>query len=89
MRVLEFGESFFPIKVKCEQITDEYGFTYGDKKDFCGALLEVEMTDLRAKYWDKYPNYRGVDYGVECPVCKKFIPITNLPAYIIERIEKK
>lgn len=86
MKVLDYGKANFPIKVRCEQVVNEYGFTYGDKQDFCGALLEVELTDLRARHWDKY-DYQGVDYGVECPICNKFIPMKYLPTYIIEGIK--
>lgn len=82
MKVLERGKSFFPIKVRCEQVVDQYGFSYGEKIDFCGSLLEVEQKDISAKKWYKYPEYHGIDYGIVCPVCGRFIPIQELPEYV-------
>ena len=65
----------FPIKVKCERVVDAYGFSYGKEKDFCGSELEVDVKDIKKHRWFKYPDYEGVDYGVVCPVCGKFVVI--------------
>lgn len=87
MKIIEennFNE-IFPMNIKCEQIVDEYGFTYGEEKDFCGSLLEIDPSDIKKHKWFKYPNYEGVDYGVICPVCKQFIMIDSkkIPKHIL------
>ena len=75
-------EHSFPMKVTCRRVVDAYGFAYGKEADFCGSDLEVEESDIMKHSWEKYPDFSGVDYGVFCPVCHKFIPIDNklLPA---------
>lgn len=65
----------FPMEIECGQVKDEYGFDYGDSKDFCGSILEIDIDDIKKHEWFKYPNFEGVDYGVKCPVCGKFIVI--------------
>lgn len=77
MKIINKGNynNAFPMKVICRRVTDEYGFGYGDDKDFCGSILEVEEEDIKKHSWSKYPAYQGVDYGVICPVCKKFVPV--------------
>lgn len=77
MKVIEENKSFgvFPMKVKCQRVVDEYGFSYGDIVDFCGSVLEVEASDVKLHPWEKYPAFKGADYGVVCPVCGMFVPI--------------
>jgi hypothetical protein len=77
MKVIEEGNygNVFPMIVKCEMIKDEYGFTYGKSKDFCGSKIEIEVEDIKKHKWDKYPDYCGTDYGFVCPVCKKFVVV--------------
>lgn len=65
----------FPMKIICKRVVDRYGFAYGDEKDFCGSILEVGAKDIKKHSWFKYPNYEGTDYGVICPICKKFIAL--------------
>ena len=74
----------FPMRIYCERVEDEYGFAYGDIIDFCGSELEIEASDIRKHSWEKYPDYKGVDYGVKCPVCGKFIVVDKhcIPQYI-------
>ena len=62
----------FPIRVTCEQVRDRYGYTYGNPNDFCGSILEIEAADIKKHSWTKFDDC-GVDYGVACPVCGKFI----------------
>ena len=88
MKVLEQHntvEKCFPMIVTCHRVTDEYGFGYGEEKDFCGSVLEVESTDIVKHKWFKYPNYNGEDYGVVCPVCKKFVVVDKniLPKAVV------
>lgn len=74
----------FPMIITCARVVDEYGFAYGEKLDFCGTELEIEASDVRKHPWFKYPYYEGVDYGVICPVCGKFIDIDPqlIPAHV-------
>lgn len=89
MKVLErheVNEKTFPMIITCNRVVDEYGFAYGDEKDFCGSKLEIEAEDIKKHSWTKYPDYSGIDYGVKCPVCGQFIVIDKrkLPAEIIK-----
>lgn len=91
MRVIEKGTGdVFPMRVKCQRVTDEYGFAYGDKVDFCGSTLEVEESDIKKHKWFKYPDYSGTDYGVLCPVCRQFVvmPENRIPARVKEAAEE-
>lgn len=65
----------FPMKIICHQVVDEDGYTYGKKNDFCGSELEIEAEDIKKHTWYKYPDYSGVDYGVVCPMCGKFVVV--------------
>ena len=38
----------------------------------CGSMLEVGTEDLLCRSWHRFPDYKGVDYGFICPVCKCF-----------------
>ena len=75
MKIIENNaKSNFPIQVTCKQVRDKYGYTYGDKNDFCGSILEIEASDIKKHPWEKYmAGDSGIDYGVICPVCGKFI----------------
>lgn len=77
MKILKQADGYgiFPLKIECRRVVDEYGFSYGNENDFCGSILEIEVDDIRKHPWFKYPTYEGVDYGVVCPVCGKFIVI--------------
>lgn len=93
MKVLEQHnavEKCFPMIVTCQRVTDEYGFGYGNEKDFCGSVLEIESTDIVKHKWSKYPDYSGIDYGVICPVCKKFVVVDKniLPKAIIDNAKE-
>lgn len=73
MKIIENNaKSNFPIQVICEQIRDKYGYTYGAKNDFCGSVLEIEASDIKKHSWANFDE-SGIDYGVVCPVCNKFI----------------
>ena len=74
MKILKRGDDW-KLVVKCERVTDAYGFAYGNEADFCGSELEIEASDIRKHPWHKYPDYSGVDYGVRCPVCGNFIAV--------------
>lgn len=80
----------FPMKVTCKQVKDEYGFSYGNSIEFCGSELEIEEIDIKKHGWFKYPDYGGIDYGVVCPVCGKFIVIDKdlLPTSVKENTEE-
>jgi hypothetical protein len=80
----------FPMRVTCKRVVDQYGFAYGEEKDFCGSELEVVEDDIKQHPWFKYPYYEGTDYGVICPVCGKFIVIDehSLPVGVINKAEK-
>lgn len=92
MKVIKKGNynNVFPMKIVCQQIVDKYGFTYGKANDFCGSELEIEATDIKVHRWHKYPGYNGVDFGVICPVCGKFIPIDTckIPTRILDGAEE-
>lgn len=79
MKIIEnnSGKNSFPRRVTCEVVCDRYGYTYGNKNDFCGSILEIEVSDIKKHEWSKYPDYKGVDYGVICPVCGKFIMLDS------------
>lgn len=80
----------FPMKIACKRVTDEYGFAYGNKEDFCGSELEIEPDDIKKHKWSKYPDYSGIDYGVICPVCGQFISIeeNKIPKYVTEKAKE-
>lgn len=80
----------FPMQIKCKRVVDEYGFSYGQERDFCGSELEVVADDIKKHEWFKYPNYEGTDYGVVCPVCGKFIVIDEreIPQKILDNTEE-
>lgn len=87
------GESNNPVflmRVRCEQVVDSMGYTYGSKIDFCGRELEIEESDVKKHKWFKYPDDHGTDYGVICPCCKKFvmIPADKLPGYVKDKAEE-
>lgn len=67
----------FPRQIVCEQEIDKYGFCYGKAVDFCGSILEIDAEDIRKHPWHKYPDYKGIDYGVICPICGQFISIPS------------
>jgi hypothetical protein len=77
LKIIKEGnfEHVFPIEIKCEKVVDKYGFSYGEEKDFCGSELEITAEDIKKHEWSKYPDYKGADYGVVCPVCGRFIAI--------------
>ena len=89
MKVLKESNfsSVFPMKIKCEQVRDIYGFSYGKKIDFCGSELEIEADDIIKHSWSKYPDYEGVDYGVKCPVCGRFSVVdkNKIPEVILKK----
>lgn len=86
----EVGEKIFPMIIYCKRTVDKYGFTYGDEKDFCGSKLEIEAEDIKMHSWTKYPNYSGIDYGVKCPVCRKFIVIDRgmIPDIVLDSAQE-
>lgn len=67
----------FPKQIQCKRIVDKYGFAYGKDHDFCGSVLEIDVEDIKKHKWFKYPDYKGVDYGVICPVCGKFVVVNE------------
>lgn len=80
----------FPMRIICKRVVDEYGFAYGKEKDFCGSELEIEIEDIKKHGWFKYPFYEGVDYGVICPVCGKFIVVDKkvIPDKVLNNAEE-
>lgn len=86
----EAVNSIFPMRVRCEQVEDEYGYTYGKAIDFCGRELEIEESDVKKHKWFKYPETHGTDYGVKCPCCGQFvmIPEDKLPRYVKEKAQE-
>ena len=92
MKVVNEDKSFgvIPMVVKCQRVVDQYGFSYGKANDFCGSELEVEASDIVAHDWEKYPDYKGTDYGVKCPVCGQFVVIDKekIPESIAKKAEK-
>lgn len=91
MKVIEENNfsNVFPMKIKCKRVVDEYGFAYGKQNDFCGSELEIEASDIKKHKWSKYPDYSGIDYGVICPICKKFVVIDmhKIPKLVLEKAE--
>jgi len=92
MKVLVKGnyEHVFPMEVKCRRVVDKYGFDNGKEADFCGSVLEVDAEDIVKHPWEKYPDYSGVDFGVICPVCKRFVQIKtdSIPKLIQDAAKK-
>lgn len=86
----EASNPVFPMRIKCQQVVDRQGYTYGNKIDFCGRELEIEESDVKKHKWFKYPNDSGTDYGVVCPCCHQFImiPEDKLPKYVKEKAEE-
>lgn len=91
MKVLKENHgNVFPLEVECQRVEDSHGFGYGPAPDFCHSILEVEESDIKKHPWFKYPDYEGIDYGVICPVCGKFVVIDEkkLPKSAKENAEK-
>ena len=92
MKIIKVGnfDNVFPMTITCQKVVDQYGFSYGDTKDFCGSEIEIEAEDVKAHKWDKYPDYSGVDYGFICPVCGKFIVVDKnlIPKKILDAAEE-
>lgn len=90
MKVIKKNKNKFTIEVTCQMVKDEYGFTYGKKDEFCGSMLEVNAEDIKKHPWRKYPDYEGVDYGVICPICGKFVVIEkmNIPLNVVNNAEE-
>lgn len=88
MKIIKTGKiaNNFPMIIACKRVVDCYGFSYGKELDFCGTELEVEASDVRKHPWYKYPDYEGIDYGIICPVCGKFVPID--PELIPTQVKK-
>lgn len=87
MKIIKNNKTYsniFPMRIVCERVEDENGFAYGDIIDFCGSELEIEASDIKKHSWEKYPDYKGIDYGVKCPVCGMFIVVDKryIPLYI-------
>lgn len=92
MKIIKKEQSFgvFPMTIVCKEVKDQYGFSYGNKVDFCGSQLEIVAEDIIAHDWSKYPDYKGTDYGVICPVCGQFILVDEklIPKLVKESAEK-
>lgn len=92
MKIVNENNSYdmFPMLVFCRRVADTYGFAYGEEKDFCGSKLEIEAEDIKKHKWFKYPDYEGIDYGVICPVCGKFIVVdrNEIPNRILINAEE-
>lgn len=92
MKIIERSGDYgiFPMAVTCKRVVDQYGFAYGEEKDFCGSKLEIEADDIKKHPWFKYPVFEGVDYGVVCPVCGNFIVIdeSKLPVGVLNLADK-
>lgn len=92
MRVIEEGNygNVFPMIVECKRVVDEYGFAYGDTKDFCGSKIEIEMEDIKKHKWNKYPDYNGTDYGFICPICGKFVVVdkNKVPKKVLDESQE-
>lgn len=82
--------NIFPMKVICNRVVDKHGFSYGDEKNFCGSELEIIAEDIKRHKWFKYPDYKGFDYGVICPICGSFIVINQkeIPKKILDNAEE-
>lgn len=79
----------FPMRIKCRRVEDIYGFAYGKEKDFCGSEIEIESDDIKKHEWSKYPDYKGTDYGIVCPICGKFIVVNKdeIPQNVLDNAE--
>lgn len=92
MKVIEKGNYglAFPMIVECKRVVDEYGYAYGDTKDFCGSKIEIEVKDIKKHKWNKYPDYKGTDYGFICPVCGKFVVVdkNKIPKKVLDTAEE-
>lgn len=79
----------FPMRVTCKRVVNEFGFSYGKKKDFCGSELEIDAGDIKRHIWHKYPDFFGEDYGVICPICGGFIPLDkrDIPVFVMNKAE--
>lgn len=82
--------NIFPMRIVCKRVVDAHGYAYGKEKDFCGSELEIEAGDIKKHIWYKYPCYEGVDYGVICPVCGKFISVdeNEIPNKVLNDAEE-
>lgn len=92
MKVLKEGNysNEFPMKVKCKKVLDKNNLGYGNAKDYCGSELEIEVDDIKKHDWFKYPDLKGVDYGVICPVCGSFVVVdeNKIPKSVSDNAEE-
>ena len=92
MRIVEEGNygNVFPMIVECRRVVDQYGFAYGDAKDFCGSKIEIEIEDIKKRPWFKYPDYSGTDYGFKCPKCGKFVVVdkNKIPKKVLDEAKE-
>lgn len=61
-------------EVKCSAIPDEYGYVWGDKSEYCGAIVEISLKTAEKRFWERGRDI-GITYGVICPKCQSFTPI--------------
>lgn len=55
MKVIKENKKFenvFPMRIKCQIMVDEYGYSYGKEVDFCGSELEIEAEDIKKHHWE-------------------------------------
>ena len=91
MEVLKVGKKkgAFEINVECKQKVDEFGLVYGKEVDYCDSVLKVNENDIVKHEWSEYPDYKGTDYGVVCPICGSFITIDKklIPTRVLENAQ--
>jgi len=53
--------------------------------DGCGAVLEVEETDLSLMYWED-KSFQHFYVAIKCPECRKANEVKNVPETILGRL---
>lgn len=89
MKIIKKNNFTFPMRVTCNRVVDTDGASYGKEKDFCHSELEIDAEDIKKHHYSHCFD-EGVNYGVICPVCGKFIVIDKnmIPEIVLNNAEE-
>ncbi len=92
MKIISEGHGEdWSLKIKCECVLDNFGFSYDSDKEHCGSILEIDKDDVMTREWFKYPDLEGTDYVVVCPKCQccLYLNPSLLPDWVKSSCNKK
>lgn len=83
--------NIFPMRIICKRVVDADGGCYGKEEDYCHSELEIDKEDIKKHLYSVgWAGRHGVDYGVICPLCGKFIVIDKnmIPETVLNNAEE-